>query len=57
MNTEPKKKAESEDKDEVTMARSIVDEIIKETESEDWDRKRPQENPTAKGNRPMTLDP
>lgn len=49
MNNEPKKKVECEDddQDEVTAARSILDDIIEETESEDWDKEKPQDKPTA----------
>lgn len=47
MNPEPKKKTDCEDEDEVTVARSILDEIIEETESEDWDKEKPQDKPAA----------
>ena len=44
MNPEPKKPQYCEDdEDEVTMARSIVDEVIKETESEDWENDNDQD--------------
>lgn len=45
MNPEPKKKTDCED--EVTEARRILDEIIEETESEDWDEEQPQTSPVA----------
>lgn len=44
---EPKKQKPCEDEDEVTVARSILDEIIEETESEDWDKEKPQDKPAA----------
>ena len=47
MNPEPKKTQDCEDEDEVTAARSILDEIIEETESEDWDKEKLQGKPTA----------
>jgi hypothetical protein len=48
MNPEPKKQKPCEDEDEVTVARSILDEIIEETESEDWDKEKPQDESAAK---------
>ena len=34
-------------KDANQLAKSIIDEIIEETESEDWDKEKPQKNPAA----------
>ncbi len=38
----PKKKDENE------LAKSVIDDIIAETESDDWDKKKPQKKSTAK---------
>jgi len=44
MNQEPKKTQDCEDQDEITLAKDIFDEIVEETESEDWDKEEEQEN-------------
>jgi len=35
-------------KDEIELAKSIFDEIVEETESEDWDKEKPQKKSAAK---------
>ncbi len=58
MNPEPKKPQDCEDEDEVTEARRIMDDIIEETESEDWDKEKPQDTkPAANIQKPVTLEP
>lgn len=34
-------------KDEIELAKSIFDEIVEETESEDWNKEKPQKKPAA----------
>jgi hypothetical protein len=43
MNQEPKKTQDCEDQDEITLAKDIFDEIVEETESEDWGKKNKEE--------------
>ncbi len=45
-----------EDEDEVTAAWSILDEIIDETESEDWGKEKPQDKPAANERRLFSND-
>lgn len=43
----PKRSSTNRSKDENVLAKSLIDSIIEETESEDFEKEKPQKNPAA----------